>query len=275
MTQTATDVHVTESLKTSTGLLRKWTTFLCGVLLFLLPHLAMAQNGKWVVDPYLAGVAQDKPMCQNLLKYLNSYQGCPGDVMATFPDFSSPPWQELDPKEHLDLIWRLLMYNGRADVYFRRGAAAKASPIPDTPATRHAATDFVSRGGKLRVWRARLFKDYGDPSHPAPSGEQTIIELRQSFSYDPKAHDPCLRNPKLWGGSTYVVTADLRGPDPTVPSPIADRLSTGELLLYDGDPYLVVGHGLVLRMQTSMLLPQSYPPFHYCGFRFNPLGGNQ
>ena len=220
------------------------------------------------VDDHLASIGQNKPLCQNLLKYLNNYQGCPGNVMATFPGFSSPPWQELDPKEHVDLIWRLLMYRGRADQYFRRGLGAKLPPISDTAATRRAATDFIARGGKLRVWRTRLFNDYG-LNQPAPPGEQAIVELRQSFSYDPKVHDPCRDNPQLWGGSTYIVTDDLSGPDPNVSGPIADQLQAGELLIYEGVPYLVMGYGLVNRMQTSAHLPESYPPFHYCGFRFN------
>ena len=241
--------------------------------LLLLPTAAMAQDGKWGVDPQIPGVAQDKPLCKSLLSYMNNYHGCPGGVMRTFPDFSSPPWQELDPKEHLDLIWRLLMYRGRADVYFRRGSAAQASPIPDTPATRSAATDFVARGGKIRVWRNRLFETYAF-NQPAPPGNQTIIELRQSFSYDPKAPNPCLDSPNLWVGSTYIVTADLSGPDPHVDGGTASLLESGELLMYEGVPYLVMGYGHVIRMQTSANFPDSYP-LRFCGFRYNPLGGDK
>ncbi len=252
---------------------RHWKSVISGVLLLLLSDLAIAQDDKWLVNPQHPGVSQDKPLCKNLLKYLNSYQGCPGNTMATFPGFSSPPWQELDPKEHLDLIWRLLMYRGRADRYFRRGTGAKLPPIHDMPATRRVATDFVARGGKLRVWRARLFNNYALGQSALP-GEQTIVELRQSFSYDPKKPDPCLDNPKLWSGSTYIVTSDLKGPDPQVDGGTAGLLESGELLLYEGDPYLVIGYGRIIRMQTSADFPDSYP-LQYCGFRFDPLGVNQ
>jgi len=238
-------------------------TVLIGTLaLFQRP--AMAQEGKWEVDPYLAGVGQDKPLCQNLLKYLNNYQGCPGVVVTTFPGFSSPPWQELDPKEHLDLIWRLFMYRGRADQYFRRGSGAELPPIPDTAATRRAATDFVAAGGAIRVWRTRLFDNYDDPHYPVPSGEQTVVELRTLFEMPPD----CRGKPHILGfGSTFIVTVDLSGPDPHVPGPIADQLQAGELLLYQGTPYLIMPYGLVVRMQTSAHLSDSFPPFHYCGYR--------
>lgn len=248
-----------------------WKSLVFGVLLCLLSNLAMAQGGKWVDDPYLTGVAQDKPLCESLLRHLNSYQGCPGNILARYPGFMPPPWQELDPKEHLDLIWRLLMYRGRADQYFRRGAAANTAPIPDTPATRRAATDFVARGGKLRVWRTRLFEFYGDTHYPAPTGEQTIVELRQSFSRNPKKSDICLDDPKSWSPSTYIVTSDLKGPDPNVDAGTATRLASSELLIYEGAPYLVTGNSFVFRMQTSAKLPDAWP-LVYCGFRFKPLG---
>jgi hypothetical protein len=260
---------------TRVSLCQEWKSTLFGMLLLiliLLPHPAIAQDGKWVVDPSLGGVAQDRPLCRDLLKHLNSYQGCPGNIMARYSGFTSPPWQELDPKEHLDLVWRLLMYRGRADHYFQRGVYAHSKPIPDTPATRRAATDFVARGGKLRVWRARLFEFYGDKHYPAPPGKQTIVELRQSFSRDLRKPDPCLDDPKSWSPSTYIVTSDLKGPDSNVPGPIADQVSEGELQLYKGDPYLVIGYGLLLRMQTSARLEYSYPPFHYCGFQFKEEG---
>lgn len=243
------------------------------VVLFLLPPLVLAQDGKWVVDPQIPGVAQDAPLCRNLLKYMNDYQGCPGGVMRTFPGFSSPPWQELDPNEHLDLIWRLLMYSGRADVYFRRGQAANATPIPDTQATRRAATDFVAAGGKLRVWRTRLFNNYAF-NQPAPLGDQTIVEMYQSLSPEQRVRASCPDSQKLLDSSTYIVTADLKGPDPHVDAGTAGLLESGGLLMHEGLPYLVIGYGHVILMQTSANFPDSYP-LRFCGFRYNPLGGDK
>lgn len=186
--------------------------------------------------------------------------------MARYPGFKSPSWQELDPKKHLDLIWRLLMYRGRADQYFRRGAAANAAPIPDTPATRRAARDFVARDGKLRVWHARLFEFYGDTHYPAPPGEQTIVELRQSLSRDSKNPSTCLEDPKSWSPSTYIVTSDLKGPDPKVDAGTAARLANSQLVIYDGTTYLVTGTSAVARLQSSVKRPDAWP-LTYCSFR--------
>jgi hypothetical protein len=226
---------------------------------------AAQKKTQWIVDTLFAGIGQNQPLCRNLLKYLNGYQGCPGGYFSTFPGFSSPPWQELDPKEHLDLIWRLLMYRARADRYFQRGLWAKSPSILDNPGDRRAATDFIARGGKLRVWRTRLFDDYG-AGQPAPAGEQTVVELRQSLNYNPKAPDPCYDNPQFWQGSTYIVTSDLKGPDPSVPGPIADLLQAGSLMMYQKIPYFLA-RGDVSRMQTAAHLPHSFPPFYYCRFR--------
>lgn len=227
--------------------------------------VASHKQPKWIVDTLFAGIGQNQPLCRNLLKYLNNYQGCAGGYFSTFPGFSSPPWQELDPKEHLDLIWRLLMYRARADRYFQRGLWAKSPSILDNPGDRRAATDFIARGGKLRVWRTRLFDDYG-AGQPAPPGEQTVVELRQSFNYNPNAPDPCRDNPQFWPGSTYIVTPDLSGPDPSVPGPIADLLQAGFLVIYQKIPYFLA-RGDVSRMQTAAHLPHSFPPFYYCRFR--------
>ncbi len=189
--------------------------------------------------------------------------------MATYPKFSQPPWQNLDPRKHVELIYKLIMSRGKTDQYFRRGLGVHLPPIPDT-GDRIRVTNFIVGGGQLRVWRTRLFDYYGVMSDPAPPGEQTIIELGQSFKNDPKAPPACRDNPQLLsGGSVYIVTADLKGPDPHVPDTIAYALQEGELLMYEGVPYLVTGYGLVERMQTSAHLPDSFPPFHYCGYRFN------
>lgn len=248
----------------------KRRSILIGCLLLLVAHFSHAESGGWSNDPQLAGVGKDDPLCQNLLKYLNGYQGCPGNVIATFPEFSEPPWKELNPEEHVDLIWQPIMFGGRANRYFQPGAGGQLPAIPDT-GDRRAARDFIARGGKVRVWRTRLFDDYGDARYPVPAGEQTIVELSQTF-LGPTARDQCGSNTRLWDASSYVVTADLSGPDPRVPGPIAYQLRAGELLTYKGVPYLVMSYGLVNRMQTSARLSGSYPPFHYCGFRFTEKG---
>ena len=131
---------------------------------------------------------------------------------------------------------------------------------------RGAATDFIARGGKLRVWRVRLVEFYGDTHYPAPPGEQTVVELRQSFSRDLKKPDACLDDPKSWSPSTYIVTPDLKGPDPNVDAGTAAHLANSQLLIHDDTPYLVEGSGFVFRMQTSAKLQDAWP-LVYCGFR--------
>jgi hypothetical protein len=249
---------------------RKWKTILSGILLLLLPHLAIAQGGKWEVDKQLAGIGQATPLCQALQERLNAFywkdQGCAWNVISTYPKFSQPPWQKLNAQEHVELIYQIMMYRGRADQYFRRGAGGQLPPIRDT-GNRRVATDFIARGGQLLIWRTRLLNFYGDATRPAPPGQQTIIELRESFD-DKKALDACQDKPRQqWYGSTYFVTSDLSGPDPNVDAGTAFTLQRGVLLIHEGTTYLVTGEGEVTRMQTSADKTIAWP-IRYCGYQF-------
>jgi uncharacterized protein len=73
-------------------------------------------EGYWVNDPYNLTIGQNSRLCKALLKRLNSFSWrsnqCSWNVIGTFKGFSQPPWQELDPDQHLILIYKLLVSGG-------------------------------------------------------------------------------------------------------------------------------------------------------------------
>ena len=71
----------------------------------LLEYTPTGLNHHWVgIFP------EDRPLCEAYEKNLNAFaylphpMACERLLHPTFPEFSTPPWQTLDPKEHVDLI---------------------------------------------------------------------------------------------------------------------------------------------------------------------------
>jgi hypothetical protein len=60
-------------------------------------------------------------LCQNIKARLNSYPwksveeryNCTWNVVASYPKFKEPPWENLDPKQHEELIFKLMKYRCR------------------------------------------------------------------------------------------------------------------------------------------------------------------
>jgi hypothetical protein len=137
-------------------------------------------------------------------------------VVASYPGFKEPPWQELDPKKHEDLIFKLMKYEAcGVDGYFKRSPCQ----ISYTDEYLHKEVrSFVTEGGKLQLWRARLL-DWFEISEnlPALPGPQTIIQLRWRRDGDIQKKD-CPNKPVAdwWRGGLYIVADDLSGPHPQV-----------------------------------------------------------
>jgi hypothetical protein len=241
------------------------------MLLILLPHLATAQGGKWVADPYRPSVGQDSTLCKNLQERLNSFQWaddrCYTNVVLTYPGFSQPPWETLDPREHVELIAHLIAYwQGGADNYFRRHAGGRLPPVT-AAGSRSRADELIAGGGQLVMWRTRLFDYYANVTVPAPPGEQVIVEMRQPQLGEEKYHIcPGKPHPR-WRGNTFVVTSDLSGPDPHVDVGTASLLSSGVVQIYQGAFFLVTADGEVVRLPTTRGLPDAWP-VRYCAFKF-------
>ena len=176
----------------------------------------------------VASVTPDpnEPLCKAFQRHLNGAgEKCFEISLQTFPGFASPPWQKLDPQEHLDLIARLIAYRSGRDLYLR-------NPI-DLDRFRRGAKDFIEQGGELWMWRSRLLSHFGDNANlPAPPGDQTFVRL----IYRPgiRSQDPaCVKEASGIGiGPTFLVLPDLSGPDPRLEQGVAYALQTHQPMMY-------------------------------------------
>jgi hypothetical protein len=156
---------------------------------------------------------------------------CYRDVVVSSPGFKEPPWEELDPHEHLALLEKLMAGN----TYF-----AKPWTSERERAGLYFAQHFIDLGGRMLLWRARVFDVYQQGYGKAPPGAQAIVQLRTSIPVDIKAKKSCPGKPVLdWHSAVYFVTPDLSGPDPHVDPGTASTMRDSTLMLYQNQPYFV------------------------------------
>lgn len=209
-------------------------------------------NAGWDFVLHKGGAVEDwlengnDPMCQQIKDYMNEVarkwdvresgppkNHCSG-TLGLAPFFSEPPWTELDPKKHEDLIMRLMWFGQAKYEYFK---VHPPRPGWDEEYFRERARDFIDRGGRLQHWRARIAERFYFPpdgnDKPAPPGEQDVVQLRsvwdQSSRVVTRATDCRLPN---WSGQVFLVASDLSGP-------IRHLDRNESLVLYHGDPILI------------------------------------
>lgn len=231
----------------------------------MLLTMTCAQAGVWV-NRYRPNLQE--PLCQEIGHRLRSYRWTSPDaywdVIATDPELQEPPWQDLNPAEHKELLQRLNFYGQRgARAYFD-----KKHP-PDYGVT---AEEFYSGflmkswpGFRLQVWRARINNVYESGQRAAPPGDQTIVQRRIPLNVEAKRNDPRWRGKPLvaWQADTFFVTGDLSGPDPNVDEGTAGGIvQWSALLLYRGEPYFFNTYGTVFRSQVNVGIQV------YCDFQF-------
>lgn len=222
----------------------KKTTSIC--LGFLLGVVStMTHAGGWI------SAVNDKPpappitpLCQGLLDRLNHYswpdkqhQQCYRDVVVSSPELKEPPWEELDPREHMDLLVRLLRYWSGPKNYFR-----SPPPSAQDSAQHDRAQSFIDEGGRMLLWRARILDHYliEEGGSEAPPGEQAIVQLRTKKPTTSEAQQACPGKPLLdWQSTVFFAAPDLSGPDPHVPGGSFAIMSTSSLMLYQGVPYFI------------------------------------
>lgn len=223
-----------------------YTSRLEALAVFLISK-TLVQFGDWI---YRDGGGKNESLCHELLKRLNRYDRdeglenrCSFPVIASYPQFTAPPWEELDLGKNEELLFKLMKYGGEGgpDGYFHLLPELKQRS-PDS-AYRYKAKRFVEEGGRLRVWRTRLVNQYGTgPIVSAPPGEQTIVQMIFSV---PKVNQDayCVGKPKptsVYGAALlYIVTSDLSGPDPNVDPGTYGILGGHDLVIYEGKPLLV------------------------------------
>jgi hypothetical protein len=175
---------------------------------------------------------------RRLLDRLNSLsEQCAEDAIETYRGFSNPSWESLNPKQHVDLIAKLLRYRQvGARVYFDPSVAHSASDTLEGAAYLRRAMAFVEGGGTLRVWRTRLVPTFYGKS--AAAGQQTIILLQSYIGSAIQKKCPGERS-KGWVSSLFVVTPGLSGPSPEIDPGNAGILYWRTVLLHNGISYLV------------------------------------
>lgn len=222
---------------------------------------------------YRNGAGRNELLCQDLLSRLNKYDWggslddrCSWDVIGSYPEFSRPPWQDLDSKLYVGLIAKLEKYEQDGpDGYFHRLAGLKNAQPDDVYAK--WAGEFIKYGGRLQVWRTTLspFDAYGSNSkgNSAAPRERTLVRLIGRFPTIPtgKTANPCGGLIKaVPHGTVFYVTPDLSGPDPTVEAGTFGLISGHDLMIYKGHP-IFVGFQTILR-------DSRYGLISYCDFEF-------
>lgn len=202
-----------------------------------------AQGGDWTCQN---DAGKNELLCQNLLKRLNYYyrqnelldEQCSWDVIASYNKFEEPPWADLDPKKHKELLVKLVKYDQEGvEGYFHLRPDLKEQN-PDS-VYRARAEEFIDDGGRLRMWRTRLVQHSGT--------EQTIVQMWIPWKYATESQNrnrgkPCIGKQKFsWMGGGYAVTADLNGPDPNVDPDTHGIVNRHQLVMYDGKPLLING----------------------------------
>ncbi len=182
----------------------------------------------------------NEKLCSDVRKRLNKFasdkrpgQRCPYDVIATYPGFSEPPWEEVDISKNEELLVKLEKYAQIGpEEYFRNAS----SPDQDK-GYRYRAKLFIEQGGRLQVWKTKLTRRYGSDS--IQLDKQTVVQMRTSFSAMSNGGS-CAGKPKVaWQGSTFIVTDDLVGPDPKVDPSTFGMLQGHTIYLLGSVPVLI------------------------------------
>jgi len=231
-----------------------------------------AQRGDWT---YRGNSGGNEPLCHALLRRLNRYDrdeesqnyACSFPVLASYPKFTPPPWEELDIRQHEELLFKLFKYGQEGpDGYFHWLPGLKAQ-FSDAY-YRDKAKRFIEEGGRLRIWRTRLLNYYRGKNGliPAPPGEQTIVQM---FILMPKEKDTyCTSKPEpadvYFERAIFIITPDLSGPDPNIDPGTHGILSrSDDLLLYEGKPLFINSYSVwqVGELELNRLCDYTFIPW--------------
>jgi hypothetical protein len=215
---------------------------------------------------YKIDEGKKEPLCRALVKRLNEYSGqnspdtrcTPWDMLASYPEFTEPPWEELDPKEHSELLFQLMKGEYGPNPYMSELEQQKRDAE-----FRKRVDDFIAEGGNLRVWRSKLPLIHGVGVTSAK--EQTFVQKAP----DPVQTKLCVGTlHSSWDGGTRIALPDLSGLDPDfdpvkpgIVSANAFLAYTNGLFMYEGSPILVGGGGDVWQFSSGALHP-------VCNFKF-------
>lgn len=204
-------------------------------------------TGSWT---YRGLSGRNEPLCHKLLSRLNRYDRdeslgnrCSFPVLASYPNFTAPPWEELDVGKHGELFFELVKFSEEGPHgYF--GWTGMKQKAPDSY-YRYLAKLYIDQGARMRMWRTRLVNHYQNRTGHivlAPPGEQVIVQIYQIMPAETQV-TYCVGKPKPGSTNMFdfliIVTPDLTGPDPNVDPGTNAIVSSRDLLIYEGKPVLV------------------------------------
>jgi hypothetical protein len=212
-------------------------------LLCLMP-ISNAMASRWA---YLYGEGEE--LCDGLIRHLEKYSypnpkklsnSCTWDVAVSYPGFSEPPWEELDIKQHENLIYKLTKYA------WAGGEPEKVFPQQEQ-FIRQDVRKFVEQGGHLQLWRTRLIHDFRRKTSFviwAPPGEQNVIQLRHSYELQTKRkpYGPCGKVPEGMWGRLFIANEDITDVHPDI-GYSGMKLAWKTLVIYRGKPYFLSREG--------------------------------
>lgn len=197
---------------------------ICGALIASTLALAHAK------EPTPTGWSQYKgkgyTLCDGLLKEFRRHKydpmeqtnSCNWAVLANYPGLTEPPWEDLDVRQHEELLFQFKRLTDIGPGNYFAGVMDKTQTVrkPATEAyLREQVRDFIARGGQLKLWRTPLFKMFA--AYPQPDkGKLNIVQLRLPVA-DPKERglDLCPSVSKLkWQDHIMLANDNLTGPDP-------------------------------------------------------------
>ena len=251
-----------------------------------LDSLVAMWGGAWMYSGGTNNVlASSEPLCQVLLKRLNRYEwkeeySCSlWGILATYPEFSDPPWEDIDPEtfgleKYEDLVFKLYKYNQEnPSRYFHRMPGLQPQQ-PDL-VYHNRAKSFIQDGGRLQVWRTKIsaFTETST-TRPDPSRtrERTLIRMIYGYPWkrtmtqrerDDLHNNTCKGIPEEPDrGTIFYVTADLSGPDPDVDTGTFSITGGHDLKMYQGSP-IFVGYAY-----ASLWRDAPYGLSGFCNFEF-------
>jgi len=185
------------------------------------------ENTRWVSESVHEGA--DGALCAELLRRLNSMsERCAVDAIETSPLFTEPPWKDLNPSEHENLIAQFEKIRQLSPSrYFASGGLLNG---PEDDIYRRRAREFIADGGRLQLWRARLWGSGGQRT-------QSVVLMSIHVQLAHPADECPGTSSKGWLRSSFAVTSDLSAPDPDVDG--AAVLYLRNVVLHDGTLYLL------------------------------------
>lgn len=196
---------------------------------------------------YLNGVhGRGYAICDAIHGRLNSYKWTDESVneglgfyvqaaVTSYSGWKDPPWQNLHPKEHEELVRKLLKYQALgADVYFGRKKVRQGKDYLSS--LERSIDSALKKDIRLRIWRTHLINWLDGKS--APLGDQTVVEiafLKSAAEMDELRRAQPDKPEGRYMGTVFLVTDDLHGPDPRVSDWDARRIAS--VLLFNGKPH--------------------------------------